>query len=720
MPARKRPRRGAAREATDLTQSDNDNEQKHSPINGQNDGNISTSPYFEKKRRSEEASSMTRRAAAHARVAHSRAAHFARAPVSSSCPTGVLGGQSQHGAAAEESWPGPFSTAHDMIKKREAAKQAREAIIAEKDRKQGATSSSGLPDGDVYDQLLQTIASSPRIAVPLTIFSRQKSISRLSSLATTTLATYWEFVEELGNLSATTLAALGSELSRQRKLTPAAVRLMYPISDRTGKTAEDMDMFEEEDNNYLAPHRAILLSDCSALDEECIYDLLTASAPQLESLELINCGHVLTSYLVERLTKRDVASLRDDYENSSFPKLHTLTLTGIYRLQDAYLTKLFALLPSRRVRSLNLSKDSCLAHDGIAAILQCGKFSHLTTLNLDSTLCQGASVVVDVTCAGDDDEAEKEVADGSPRHQENAVTMFCRSHHEALPHLTSLSLKGVTSLTDSDVALLLSPSSNFSRRQQRGSSSDPVLVDIGQRLQTLHLDGCSLLTDRALATVRTHCRALRSLDLSNLPLLTTPALMGLFLQEKYVPPLEAFSSPELHSGIATPTAVSRSIGPLCHLSLSGLSRSVTDDVLQEACTLSASAGSGLRTVNLSRCSQISDKTLACLAHHCAHSLEQIDLSFTPNITLPVVLYLLGVCMATGKLTQVSMWGCSQLRRAVVELQAEEKEVQMEEAGAGNVLDQLRQLMNNSSTENGKHSRSDDVGSYPSITGFLDV
>lgn len=89
------------------------------------------------------------------------------------------------------------------------------------------------------------------------------------------------------------------------------------------------------------------------------------------------------------------------------------------------------------------------------------------------------------------------------------------------------------------------------------------------------------------------------------------------LQEKYVPPQEARSSPEQASGIQQPTAHSRSIGPLRHLALAGLAAAVTDDVLVEACALS-SAGGGLREIDLSGCGEsLPTHRLVCL--HFIHS-----------------------------------------------------------------------------------------------------
>ena len=102
---------------------------------------ISTSPYFDRKKKQE--TGMSRRAASQARVAHNRAAHFARLPVSSSCPTGLVQTDTidkDDKDTPQKNWPGPFSTANDMLKKREAVKLAREAAIAEKDKGKGSSS----------------------------------------------------------------------------------------------------------------------------------------------------------------------------------------------------------------------------------------------------------------------------------------------------------------------------------------------------------------------------------------------------------------------------------------------------------------------------------------------------------------------------------------------------------------------------------------------------
>jgi hypothetical protein len=122
--------------------------------------------------------------------------------------------------------------------------------------------------------------------------------------------------------------------------------------------------------------------------------------------------------------------------------------------------------------------------------------------------------------------------------------------------------------------------------------------------------------------------------------------------------------------------------------------------------------------------RIGDKSLACISHHCSHTLERIDLSFIRQITLPVLLHLLGTCFVKGKLTEVTLWGCSQLRRAIVESSANQTTLANgEHADSGNVVEQLRHMKQNSSHEfaGSKQVQDDDsCRGYPTVIGLLDL
>jgi hypothetical protein len=100
----------------------------------------------------------------------------------------------------------------------------------------------------------------------------------------------------------------------------------------------------------------------------------------------------------------------------------------MYRLQDAYLLKLLTRLPANRLRCLDLSKNSCLSHDGITTLLNCGQFSQLTTLILDSTLSQGDALarISDIESDEKGDEGDDSIGRGDTIYQENAVTLLCR------------------------------------------------------------------------------------------------------------------------------------------------------------------------------------------------------------------------------------------------------------------------------------------------------
>ena len=295
-----------------------------------------------------------------------------------------------------------------------------------------------MPVGDVYEQLLHKIATDSHAlnTLPLSIFTPQRTIPRLSALAITTLATWWQHVEDLGTLPSASLAALGSELSKQRKLSPQAVQIMFPTTDTDINTDINTDIDIDFPTGDTVPvHRSVLLSDCSALNEECIFDVIMGAAPHLESLDLKNVGHVFTSHLVDRLVAASSSSSSSRSSNQSIHllSLQELVLTGMYRLQDVYLTKFFThLLAPNRMHTLNLSKNSCLAHDGVMTLLQCGLFSQLTTLILDCTLLHGAAMAVVTSEENEEDDEESTPAalrgraGAAKLYQENAITILCR------------------------------------------------------------------------------------------------------------------------------------------------------------------------------------------------------------------------------------------------------------------------------------------------------
>jgi hypothetical protein len=92
-----------------------------------------------------------------------------------------------------------------------------------------------------------------------------------------------------------------------------------------------------------------------------------------------------------------------------------------------------------------------------------------------------------------------------------------------------------------------------------------------------------------------------------------------------------------------------------------------------------------------------------------------------------------MCVATGKLDTVTVWGCSQLRRSVIESLKEEQQQHQrgqESAGdqegkveSGNALDQLRHMKKNceSGAEDGHATDTSNVScKFPTLIGFLDV
>jgi hypothetical protein len=80
--------------------------------------------------------------------------------------------------------------------------------------------------------------------------------------------------------------------------------------------------------------------------------------------------------------------------------------------------------------------------------------------------------------------------------------------------------------------------------------------------------------------------------------------------------------------------------------------------------------------------------------------------------------LLGTCFVKGKLTEVTLWGCSQLRRAIVESSANQTTLANgEHADSGNVLEQLSRMKQNSSQQ---VQDDDSCRGYPTVIGLLDL
>lgn len=215
-------------------------------------------------------------------VAKRRAAHFARysdgsskSSAISSTPTGIeVLSESQDNIEslgnevnAPTSWPGPFSTAYEMISNRDEARKQREETIRKGDI-QNDSDKIGV-DSDEYDKMLKASKSSYTKSIAQHQDCKHKAhISSLVDISLNYIVQHFEQVVDLGNLSVGLRSSLATELAKRRLLTPSAVKLIA-----------------------VPGLNCLLLPECSSLDE----DLLSQLISQLSSFS--GTSSYDTSYL---------------------------------------------------------------------------------------------------------------------------------------------------------------------------------------------------------------------------------------------------------------------------------------------------------------------------------------------------------------------------------------------------------------------------------------
>ena len=135
-------------------------------------------------------------------------------PVSST-PTGISYAPSKEDNA--ENWPGPWSTARVMLKKREEVKQKRLAAIAEK-LEGKVIEDEGV---DIYESRLSKLQWNS--SVKSSVFSKCRCIPSLSEICLDFLALNFDSISDLGNLPNEIRDKLALKLVCERKLSPNAV-----------------------------------------------------------------------------------------------------------------------------------------------------------------------------------------------------------------------------------------------------------------------------------------------------------------------------------------------------------------------------------------------------------------------------------------------------------------------------------------------------------------
>jgi hypothetical protein len=403
-----------------------------------------------------------------------------------------------------------------MISKREEAKLLRERLISEKDQQLSV-------EEDDYDHFLSNLNQTQLEELFHQSNQARQSgkyfkVPSLTSLCSEFLAKHIDQVEATGDLSVEIKTELAMHLSKFRKLT--SPNLLLIINGTRGQEVQTDLM------THSIGMSCLILHDCSSIDEDTMIkaicnanglfatNLTTPNPsqsivgsefePSLKSLILKNCGHSFTSWMVSRLNYYGV--LRN---------LEYLTLAGLYRLSDQSISDFFSGLryPSsnscNRLRGVDLSYSMSLNSIGLTSILN--TCPHLTTLILDNTHLDQSSLL-----------------------------LLCARQYD-IPHLTELSLSGVTSLTDSILAFLLSADSThlggevLDQEVEIPSCPPPtssVMKPLGQRLKLLNLKACHLLSDGCFIAIRSFCSEIMNLNISSIKSFTSPVnLLGLFVSQ---------------------------------------------------------------------------------------------------------------------------------------------------------------------------------------------
>lgn len=424
------------------------------------------------------------------RVAQRRAEHFARAErdneasASSTTPTGrlrkVKPGRIESKSGEEvskdsenqtsEAWPGPWSTARNILAQRDEVLRAREAA-AEQQRNSKNFVDMGESDTvelDEYDRAIQSLSS----WVPANGSKAMKYIPKLSTLCIKVLADNVIHYESLDFIATEFLDRLADQLGKDRRLDlNTCVRLA------------------------VAGSTSLYLPDCGAIDE----DVLIQSVEAVNGIHRVDLAdEVLTTedvnvQPIQRLVLKSCGRcFTDKVAGAIYNHVHhleELVLTGCYRLSNEGLGKLLESCASK-LQILDISCNSRLNAGGIRSI---ASLSNLRTLRLDH--------INQLT--------DHDLLQFLPSKDIDTSKVGALNNH--LQHFEELSLMGCHEVGD---AFLV-----------------PFLEEYGAQLTGLGISSYKVADDSIIA-IRTHCRALQHLRLVNLAEVTAAALIGLFVLDQ--------------------------------------------------------------------------------------------------------------------------------------------------------------------------------------------
>jgi hypothetical protein len=452
-------------------------------------------------------------------------------------------------SAEPESWPGPWSTAREMISQRESARKSREAVVASRgaDTIQDDTGQDPEDVSDDYTELLMQSAAErllPTFRPALNAARMIFSVPSLSSIAAKVVAAHIDMHNHLDGISLEWLGNISVELSTRRQLNSQALNLIIP-----------------------ANCSSINIPECSMIDEKSLIDRLNRAAVDegcsLEVINLHNCGSCFTdaasTALRPMLNTLQVLSIRGSFKLSEqalssllvessalrvvdisynlrvgslctnalskLSGLRELAMDGITHLSDADILRLCS--PElQKLSSLSLCNASLLTDKSIIAVTtNCGR--NLTKLNIE-----GCSLLTDVVIAS--------LCENNP---------FLHSLN-----ISSLPLLGQNSLLQlfhrSDDATVRRVEFQDVKLNKLSAVDDNVIIALcsssGNALKSLSIASCGKVSGHGLMALAVHCTsALEYLNISFVRALPEHAVFTVLKRCEKLKEVEAWGCTQL-------------------------------------------------------------------------------------------------------------------------------------------------------------------------------
>eukprot|EP01036_Dinobryon_divergens_P029687 gene29687-38816_t len=306
-------------------------------------------------------------------------------------------------------------------------------------------------------------------------------------------------------------------------------------------------------------------------------------------------------------------------------------------------------------------------------LLNCGRGFTDRTAAILTPYCQSLDTLVLTGCYKLNDKALSSLIINGCGGKLTSLDLSCNLRLGAtalsvigsVPNLVSLMLNNVTHLTDNEALQTMISLRHLSLSgmiEITDSSIQRILLSCGPQLQSLNISGCLQLTDRTIEAIRTVCSNLQSIDVSQLPEVSTAALIGLFIANPSTLDQEAAREPEIScsnagsrdeeeegeeygrapvssSSSSSVYAPPPSIGRLSYVNLQG-NVNTTDEVIVH---LSEMSRSTLRHLDINGCNRLTNMAAVALRMNCSSTMEHLDISFVRGFAEDAVGALVDSC-----------------------------------------------------------------------------